>query len=242
MHRFRNRTEAGALLAQRLTAYANRNDVIVLALPRGGVPVAFAVTQFLSVRLDILLVRKLGVPGHEEYAMGAIASGGWSVLHQDVVDGLGIARAIVEQVARRESAELVRREQLYRGNRPAPALQGRAVILVDDGLATGASMQVAIKAVRAENPAQVIVAVPVAPPDTLHNLRSEVDDIICLLSPETFQAVGQWYEHFDQTSDEEVIELLALADRADTERAAHPHHSYDVRGDVRGSAGSITRS
>lgn len=201
------------MLAQRLTSFAQRDDVIVLALPRGGVPVAFAIAQALRVPLDILLVRKLGVPGHEEYAMGAIAGGGWKVLHQDVVDTLGIPQAAIDEVSRRESAELARREQLYRGSRPPPKLRGQTVILVDDGLATGASMQVALQAVRAENPAQVIVAVPVSPPETLQNLRPQADEIVCILSPEAFHAVGLWYEHFDQTSDEEVIELLAQAER-----------------------------
>lgn len=220
VNRFKNRTEAGAILAQRLTSYAQRDDVIVLALPRGGVPVAFAIAQSLKVQLDILLVRKLGVPGHEEYAMGAIASGGWTVLHQDAVDTLGITTAAIEEVTRRESAELARRERLYRASRPQPKLQGRVVILVDDGLATGASMQVALQAVRAENPAQVIVAVPVSPPETLQNLRPQADDIVCILSPEAFRAVGLWYEHFDQTSDEEVIELLAQAEHSHAVHAA----------------------
>lgn len=220
MHRFKNRTEAGGLLAQRLGPYAQRDDVVVLALPRGGVPVAFAIAQTLNVRLDILLVRKLGVPGHEEYAMGAIASGGWTVLHRDAVDTLGITKAAIDEVTRRESAELTRREQLYRGSRPPPNLRGRVVILVDDGLATGASMQVALQAVRAENPAQVIVAVPVSPPETLQSLRPQADEIVCILSPEAFHAVGLWYEHFDQTSDEEVIELLAQAERAHASHAS----------------------
>lgn len=220
MHRFKNRLEAGALLAQRLSSYAGRSDALVLALPRGGVPVAFALTQALGLQLDILLVRKLGVPGHEEYAMGAIASGGWSVLHRDVLNSLGITMAAVEQVTRRESAELARREQLYRANRPPPVLQGRVIILVDDGLATGASMQVALQAVRAGKPAHVIVAVPVAPPDTLRSLRGQADDIVCLQSPELFQAVGQWYERFDQTSDDEVIDLLDRAGRSQAARAA----------------------
>ncbi|TCS39636.1 putative phosphoribosyltransferase [Paucimonas lemoignei] len=208
------------MLAQRLTSYSQRNDVIVLALPRGGVPVAFAIAQALDVPLDILLVRKLGVPGHEEYAMGAIASGGWKVLHQDVVDTLGISKAAIDDVTRNESAELIRREQLYRGSRPAPRLQGRTVILVDDGLATGASMQVALQAVKAENPAHVIVAVPVSPPETLQSLRTQADEIVCLLSPEAFRAVGLWYEHFDQTSDEEVIDLLAQVERSRAGRSA----------------------
>ncbi len=214
LYRFKDRQEAGSLLAKRLAAYAGREDVLVLALPRGGVPVGFAITQALDLPLDILLVRKLGVPGHEEYAMGAIAGGGWSVLHRDVLNSLGITMAVVEQVTRRESAELVRRERLYRAGRPPPDLRGRTVILVDDGLATGASMQVALQAARAGKPARLVVAVPVAPPDTCRSLRALADDIVCLQSPEAFHAVGLWYERFDQTSDDEVIDLLARADRA----------------------------
>lgn len=220
LHRFKSREEAGKMLGQRLAAYAGRDDVLVLALPRGGVPVGYAVAQALDLPLDILLVRKLGVPGHEEYAMGAIASGGWSVLHRDVLNSLGITMAMVESVTRREAAELERRERLYRANRPPASLQGRTLILVDDGLATGASMQVALQAARAAKPARVIVAVPVAPPDTCRSLRGQADDIVCLQSPELFQAVGQWYERFDQTSDDEVIDLLDRAGRSQAARAA----------------------
>lgn len=220
LHRFKSREEAGKMLGQRLAAYAGRDDVLVLALPRGGVPVGYAVAQALDLQLDILLVRKLGVPGHEEYAMGAIASGGWSVLHRDVLNSLGITMAMVESVTRREAAELERRERLYRANRPPASLQGRTLILVDDGLATGASMQVALQAARAAKPARVIVAVPVAPPDTCRSLRGQADDIVCLQSPELFQAVGQWYERFDQTSDDEVIDLLDRAGRSQAARAA----------------------
>lgn len=225
LHRFKNREEAGILLGQRLAAYAGRDDVLVLALPRGGVPVGFAVARALDLPLDILLVRKLGVPGHEEYAMGAIASGGSSVLHRDVLNSLGITMATVELVKRREAAELERRERLYRANRPAPSLQGRTLILVDDGLATGASMQAALQAARAGKPARVIVAIPVAPPDTCRSLRGQADDIVCLQSPEFFQAVGQWYEHFDQTSDDEVIDLLDRAGRAHAARATQAPQS-----------------
>lgn len=224
LHRFKNRKEAGALLAKRLAAYAGRDDVLILALPRGGVPVGFEVALALDLPLDILLVRKLGVPGHEEYAMGAIASAGGSILHRDVINSLGITMATVEMVKRREAAELERREHLYRANRPPPVLQGRTLILVDDGLATGASMQAALQAAKAGKPARVIVAIPVAPPDTCRSLRGQADDIICLQSPEFFQAVGQWYEHFDQTRDEEVIELLDQADRAQAQRAGQPPH------------------
>lgn len=222
LHRFKDRQEAGTLLAQQLVAYAGRDDVLILALPRGGVPVGFAISQALNLPLDIMLVRKLGVPGHEEYAMGAIASAGVAILHRDVINSLGITMAAVEQVKRREAAELERRERLYRASRPAPSLQDRTVILVDDGLATGATMQAALEAARAGKPARLIVAVPVAPPETCRSLRSTADDIVCLKSPEFFQAVGQWYEHFEQTGDAEVIELLAQAERAQSRRTARP--------------------
>lgn len=222
LHRFKDRLEAGTLLAQRLAAYAGRDDVLILALPRGGVPVGFAISQALNLPFDIILVRKLGVPGHEEYAMGAIASAGVAILHRDVINSLGITMAAVEQVKRRETAELERRERLYRASRPAPSLQDRTVILVDDGLATGATMQAALQAARVGKPARLIVAIPVAPPETCRSLRNLADDIVCLKSPEFFQAVGQWYEHFEQTGDEEVIELLDKADRTQSRRAARP--------------------
>jgi predicted phosphoribosyltransferase len=209
--RFRDRRDAGRLLASKLTRYANRLDVHVLALPRGGVPVAYEVAQALGAPLDVFLVRKLGVPGHEELAMGAVATGGVRVLNHQVVAGLGISDDVIDAVTAREQQELARREGLYRGDRPPPDVGGRTVILVDDGLATGASMHAAIKAMRALQPARIVVAVPAAAPETCSELRAEVDDVICAVTPVPFHAVGLWYEDFSQTSDDEVRELLARA-------------------------------
>src|SRR5437763_9767321 len=206
---FRDRTEAGRLLAAKLTAYANRPDVIVLALPRGGVPVAYEVARALNAPLDVFLVRKLGVPGYEELAMGAIATGGVRVLNDQLVGGLRIPDYIVDEVAASEQQELTRRESLYRGDRPAPDVRGRTVILVDDGLATGATMLAAVKALRQQQPARIVVAVPTASPETCAELKTEVDDVICATTPDPFYAVGLWYEDFSQTTDEEVRELLA---------------------------------
>jgi len=212
---FQNRTEAGKALAQRLGAYADRSDVIVLALPRGGVPVAFEVALSLGAPLDVIVVRKLGFPGHEELAMGAIASGGACVLNPEVISGLG---RDVESVLRRaidlESDELKRRERLYRGDRPFPNLRGRTVILVDDGLATGATMRAAVRSVREQQPMQVVVAAPVAAAQTCRDFRAKekIDDFVCVLAPRAFMAVGQFYEDFSQTSDKEVRELLARAE------------------------------
>ncbi len=217
---FKNRLQAGALLASHLSDYAGRSDVLVLALPRGGVPVGFSVAQALGVPLDILLVRKLGVPGQEEYAMGAIASGGWSVLQPEVLKTLGIPIAAVKEITQREEHEIQRREKLYRASRPPPQLDDRIVILVDDGLATGSTMRVAVQAVSAGHPARVIIAVPVAAPQTCQTLGEIVDDIVCLATPDPFYAVGLWYEHFDQTSDNEVIQLLEEAARAQTQHSA----------------------
>jgi predicted phosphoribosyltransferase len=211
--RFRNRSEAGRQLAAKLAAYAKRPEVIVLALPRGGVPVAYEVAQALEAPLDVFLVRKLGVPGHEELAMGAIASGGVRVINQDVVRALGIPQAVIDAVAAREQQELERRERLYRGDRPAPDVRGRTVILVDDGLATGATMSAAVQALKQQGAGRVVVAVPIAPPDTCDRLREDVDDIVCAVTPEPFHAVGLWYEDFSQTTDEEVRDLLARAAR-----------------------------
>jgi putative phosphoribosyl transferase len=215
---FRDRREAGRLLAAKLAAYANRPDVIVLALPRGGVPVAYEVARALNAPLDIFLVRKLGVPGYEELAMGAIATGGVRVLNDQLVGGLRIPDYIVDEVAASEQQELARRERLYRGDRPAPDVRGRTVILVDDGLATGATMLAAVKALRQQQPARIVVAVPTAAPETCEQLRAEVDDIICAITPEPFHAVGLWYEDFSQTTDEEVRDLLARS--AEASRAA----------------------
>ncbi|GAB6067549.1 phosphoribosyltransferase [Methylothermus subterraneus] len=208
---FANRREAGRRLAEALSAYAGRQDLLVLALPRGGVPVAFEVAKALGAELDVIVVRKLGVPYQEELAMGAIASGGAKVLNQDVIAGLGLAEEAVEAVAQKEAEELARRERLFRGDRPFPKVQGRTVILIDDGLATGATMRAAIAALKSFKPAAIVVAVPVAPPDTAAKLREEVDDLVCLATPENFYAVGQWYVDFSQTSDEEVRELLEKA-------------------------------
>ena len=210
---FVNRREAGEELATKLAAYANRPDVLVLALPRGGVPVGFAVARALNVPLDVFLVRKLGVPGHEELAMGAVASGGVRVLNPDVVEMLRIPAAIIDTVASRELQEIERRERRYRARRPAVEVQGRTLILVDDGLATGATMRAAVTALRQRRPARVIVAVPTAAPETCADLRTEVDEVVCARTPEPFYAVGLWYDDFTQVSDDEVRDLLAAAAR-----------------------------
>jgi putative phosphoribosyl transferase len=208
---FSNRTEAGRLLAEKLINYGGRADVIVLGLPRGGVPVAYEVAKRLGVPLDVFIVRKLGVPGFEELAAGAIASGGVRVLNDDVVRALPNADETIESITARETAELERREQSYRDGRPAPELRNRVVILVDDGLATGATMRAAVKALRHLGVAKIVVAVPVGPPDTCREFEDEADETICASVPEFFQAVGQYYEDFSQTSDDEVRELLARA-------------------------------
>jgi predicted phosphoribosyltransferase len=201
------------LLAVRLAGYAKRPDVIVLALPRGGVPVAYEVAQALDAPLDVFLVRKLGVPGHEEFALGAIASGGVRVINQDAVRGLRIPPATIDAIAAREQQELERRERLYRGDRPAPDVRGRTVILVDDGLATGATMSAAVQALRQQGAGRIVVAVPIAPSDTCDQLREVVDDIVCAVTPAPFHAVGLWYEDFSQTTDDEVRDLLARSAR-----------------------------
>lgn len=208
---YRDRHDAGKRLAELLRAYAHRPDVLVLALPRGGVPVAYEVARALNAPLDVFIVRKLGVPGHEEFAMGAIASGGVRVLNDDVIHALRIPAQVVEAVATREQRELERRERLYRDGRPAPDVKGHTVILIDDGLATGATMRAALQALRQRGPARLIVAVPVAAPSTCLELRSEADDVICARTPDPFFGVGWWYQNFEQTSDEEVHNLLAQA-------------------------------
>ena len=208
---FRARTDAGQQLAGQLSSYANRPDVLVLALPRGGVPVAFEVAQALNAPLDVFLVRKLGLPGQEELAMGAIASGGVTVLNSEVVDGLRIPNHIIDQVAAQEQRELERREHLYRGDRPPPEVRNKTVILVDDGLATGSTMRAAAAALRDQGPDRIVVAVPTAAPETCDEFRDTVDDIVCAMTPDPFYAVGLWYEDFAQTSDEEVRDLLARA-------------------------------
>jgi predicted phosphoribosyltransferase len=209
---FRDRAEAGDLLAARLSGLADRDDVIVLALPRGGVPVGYEVANALRVAFDVFVVRKLGVPGHEELAMGAIASGGVRLVNHDVVDPLGIPPAVLDQAARREQVELERRERLYRGSRPLIPLANKTVVLVDDGLATGSTMRAAVTAVRQQQPARIIVAVPVGAPPTCRELAAEADEVVCLRSPEPFVAVGLWYHDFTPTSDHEVRAMLARND------------------------------
>jgi len=206
--RFRNRTDAGRQLAEKLAAYANRPDVLVLALPRGGVPVGYEVARALGAPLDVFLVRKLGVPGYEELAMGAVATGGVRVLNEEIVRGLGISGHEIDAVVARELQELSRRERLYRGDRRPPDVGGQTVILVDDGLATGATMRAAVEALRRQQPARIVVAVPTASPDTCGALRAKADDVICAMTPEPFFAVGHWYDDFTQTTDEEVRDLL----------------------------------
>jgi predicted phosphoribosyltransferase len=217
---FQDRFQAGRLLASKLSYLANRPDVVVLALPRGGVPVGYEVAKALNAPLDVFVVRKLGVPGHKELAMGAIASGGVRVLNENVIRRLGIPNEVVETVAEEEERELERREREYRDGRPPIEIRGRTVILVDDGLATGSSMRVAVLALRKKNPAQIIVAVPVAAPATCAEFESEVDQVICAVTPEPFWAVGQWYTDFSQTSDEEVRDLLRRAASLPVPRAA----------------------
>lgn len=205
---FADRTEAGALLAERLTAYRDRDDVVVLGLPRGGVPVAREVARGLGVPFDVYVVRKLGVPGHEELAMGAIATGGVRLLNHDVVDALGIPMHVIDAVAAREQQELERREQAYRGDRGPITLTNKTVILVDDGLATGSTMRAAVKAARQQQPARVIVAVPVGAVSTCADLADVADDVVCVRTPDPFVAVGLWYRDFTPTSDHEVRSLL----------------------------------
>ncbi len=226
---FRNRTHGGKQLALALHAYANDPDVIVLALPRGGVPVGFALAQALCLPLDILLVRKLGMPGHEEFAIGAVASGGVRVLQRGVMQHAGLTPAKLEAMCEREMAEIARRERRYRGARPLPQLAGRTVILVDDGLATGSTMRAAIAVLQALEPApsRIVAAVPVGAADTCAVLAPEVHQLICLIRPHPFRAVSQWYRQFDQTSDDEVIDLLTQHWREhDSEQMSAPaHHS-----------------
>jgi putative phosphoribosyl transferase len=208
---FRDRADAGRFLATRLSQYADRPDVLILALPRGGVPVAFEVARALHAPLDVFLVRKLGFPGHEEFAMGAIATGGVRILDEEVLRVFNVPPDVIEEVTAIERRELERREQQYRDGRPAPNVEGRTVILIDDGLATGSTMRAAVAALRKEGARKIVVAVPVAPPETCEALRKDVDDIICALTPEPFRAVGLWYADFSQTRDEEVRDLLATS-------------------------------
>lgn len=218
VERFRDRHDAGRRLADALGAYARRDDVLVLALPRGGVPVGYEVALALGAPLDVMQVRKLGVPGHEELAMGAIASGGVRILSENVVATLGITERVIASVAAAEEHELDRRERIYREGRPFPDVRGRIVILVDDGLATGSTMRAAAAALRAHGADRLVAAVPVAPKETCEALRDLVDDVICAVTPESFLAVGEWYEDFTQTSDTDVQDLLRRAAAAGQRR------------------------
>ena len=209
--RFRNRRDAGRRLAAELRTYANRSDVIVLALPRGGVPVGYEVATALDVPLDVFVVRKLGLPWHEELAMGALASGGVRILDDDLIRVARVSTEDIERVTAAEQIELERRERRYRGDRPFPDLTGKTVLLVDDGLATGSTMRAAVAALRQEVPRSIVVAVPVAAPATCDAFRDIADDIVCAVTPEPFRAVGLWYDDFSQTTDAEVHELLAQA-------------------------------
>ena len=206
--RFRDRRAAGQRLAERLQTYAGRNDTIVLGLPRGGVPVAYEVARALELPLDVFVVRKLGLPWHQELAMGALASGGVRLINQHLIRQLGVSESEVERVTRQEQQELERRELRFRGSRAFPDLKGKTVLLIDDGLATGATMRVAVTALRQEGAERVVVGVPVASPDTCDSFRDITDDIVCVVTPEPFHAVGLWYEDFGQTTDDEVHDLL----------------------------------
>lgn len=221
--RFHDRAEAGRALAQALSAYADRPEVRVLGLPRGGVPVAFEVAQALHAPLDVFLVRKLGVPGHEELALGAIASGGVRVLNQDVVQSLRLGESTIDRIAAREEQELVRRNRAYRGDRPPLDVAARTVIVVDDGLATGATMRAAVKALQQMSPDRVVVAVPVGAPETCALVEQEADELVCPLRPAAFYAVGAWYEEFGQTTDEEVQTLLQRAETSASTPRPPPH-------------------
>jgi erythromycin esterase-like protein/predicted phosphoribosyltransferase len=234
--RFRDRRDAGRRLVEKLGSYVNLPDLLVLALPRGGVPVGYEVARALGAPLDVFVVRKLGVPGHEELAMGAVASGGVRVLNDEIVEGLGVSEHTIDAAGLREQQELTRRERLYRNGRPAPDLSGRTVILVDDGLATGATMRAAVQAARQQHPARIIVAVPTASPDTAAALKRDADEVVSVMLPEPFFAVGQWYDDFGQTTDEEVRELLSQR---------HQHHDGHGRADdaervLRAAARSLT--
>src|SRR6266545_4579052 len=211
MERFTDRRHAGRILAQKLSAYTGQTDVIVLALPRGGVPVGYEVALALHAPLDIFLFRKLGLPGREELAIGAIASGGIRVLNNDIIRVLGVPEEVINIVARNELQELQRREHNYRGDRPAPELHDRKVILIDDGLATGASMRAAVVGVRAQHPARIVIAVPAASPELCNAFQFEVDEMVCAMTPEPFYGLSRWYEDFSQTTDAEVRMFLEQA-------------------------------
>ena len=208
---FKDRFDAGRFLAEKLTHYRSQPNLLVLAIPRGGVPVAFVVAEALDAPLDVLLVRKLGLPGHEERALGAVAKGGVMVLHDDVVERLEIPRSVIRQIAHREQQEISRQDRLFRQSRAAPVVAGKTVILVDDGLATGATMRAAVTALRNQRPARLVVAVPVGAPETCAEFSQEVDEVVCATRPEKFHAVGVWYRDFAPTPDEMVVALLATA-------------------------------
>jgi putative phosphoribosyl transferase len=230
VEQFRDRTEAGQVLATKLTAYANRPDVLVLALPRGGVPVAFEIARALHAPLDVIIVRKLGVPGQKELALGAIASGGVRVLNDDVVQMLAIPDEVINEIAVHEQHEVERRERLYRADRPAIDVHGRTVILVDDGIATGATMRAAVTALRQLQPAHIIIAVPAAASSTCDEFAAEVDELVCVIRPEAFFAVGFWYKHFSQTTDEEVRDLLQQAAHEPSITPRKQHHPHRREG------------
>lgn len=213
MKEYEDRYEAGKILARELQGYANQSDTLVLALPRGGVPVAYEVALALSLPLDVFMVRKLGVPGHEELAMGAISTGGYKVFNQDIIESLGISESMIEAAIAEQQQELQRRERVYRGSHPDPEIKGKTIILVDDGIATGATIRVALKALRHQNPTKLIVAVPVASPTTCDELAEMTDEVICPLQPEDLRAVGVWYRDFSQTTDKVVIDLLEKANQ-----------------------------
>jgi erythromycin esterase-like protein/adenine/guanine phosphoribosyltransferase-like PRPP-binding protein len=225
--RFKNREDAGRQLAAHLTDYAGRSDVLVLALPRGGVPVAFEVASALAAPLDVFLVRKLGVPGHPELAMGAIAAGGVKILNEALIRDLGVPAALVEQTAEREQLELDRRDRLFRGGRGPAIVRDRTIVLVDDGLATGSTMEAAIVALRQHAPGRIVVAVPVGARDTCDRIRRIADRVVCLQTPEPFNAVGLWYDEFEQTSDDEVTRVLAAAGRTATPAPLRPGRTPD---------------
>lgn len=211
MKKYVDRTEAGKILAAHLKQYRNQKDIIVLALPRGGVPVGYEIAKSLPAPLDIFIVRKLGVPWHEELAMGAIASGNTILFNEEIVRQLNISKPEIEKVIKSEEMELNRREHEYRGNRPLPSLKDKTVILVDDGIATGATMKAAIMGIRKQNPKKIVVAAPVAALDTYQEIRTMADEVICPLIPSEFFAVAAWYENFPQTTDEEVFELMSVS-------------------------------
>ncbi|QSQ25448.1 phosphoribosyltransferase [Pyxidicoccus parkwayensis] len=219
---FLDRYEGGRVLAGLLSRYEHQPDTLVLALPRGGVPVAYEVAKALGAPLDVFLVRKLGAPSHEELAMGAIASGGVRVINREVVEELGVTREQIDATAEREGRELRRREERYRDGRPPPDVRGHTVILVDDGLATGTTMRAAVAALRQQGPARIVVAVPVGAVESCEDLAAEADEVLCARGPEPFYAVGLWYRDFAQTSDEEVRELLSLASRQQAAGAEQP--------------------